>query len=230
MQMEQGSTAATAEKYEQSPVRHDPALLNFLIGLRSSGIRRSAVIAAFEETQRRFFLPHDMRPHAYAPFSLPIGCGEEATAPATIARVIVLADPGGSERVLEIGTGSGYQTALLSRICRSLVSVERWRSLSERAAKELRREGVRNVELQHADGLKFQGAEKFDLIIVNAALETLPAGLMELLKQGGRVVAPLRDGTGYSLTRVENVAGSPLVSHHGAIEMLPVRNGVSVTL
>jgi protein-L-isoaspartate(D-aspartate) O-methyltransferase len=230
MGMEDGADAPVQERVEPLAIRSDGALANFLISLRSSGIRRSAIISAFEETQRRFFLPPDLRAHAYAGFPLPIGCGEEATPPSLIARVLALADPGGTERVLEIGTGSGYQTALLARLCRSVVSVERWRTLSERAAFQLHREALRNVELRHADGLALDGQEKFDLVVINAALAVVPPAVLALVKPDGRIVVALTVDGQPTLARLDVSADGPVVSHHGAIALSPIRAGLSVAL
>jgi protein-L-isoaspartate(D-aspartate) O-methyltransferase len=228
--MEDGSDAPVLDRSETGMSLPDTALANFLVRLRASGIRRAALISAFEDTQRRFFLAPALRQHAYASFALPIDCGEEATAPGDIARMISVAEASGTDRVLEIGTGSGFQTVLLARICRSVVSVERWRSLSDRAAVQLQREAVRNAELRHADGLALPPGEKFDLVIVNGALPSWPSGLIETLRPGGRIVAAIRNGSQSLLTRLDVGASEPMTSAHGTLDLAPLRAGISKAL
>jgi protein-L-isoaspartate(D-aspartate) O-methyltransferase len=228
--MDDASQAIIAVKPESAGGRLDPSLANFLIRLRSSGIRRSAIVSAFEETPRRFFLPAGLRMHAYASFSLPIGCGEEATSPESIARVLSLADPAGTDRVLEIGTGTGYQTALLARICRSVVSIERWKSLSERAAVEMQRENIRNVELRHADGMTVQSDERFDLILVNAHLPKRPERLMALLKPAGRLIAVFDIAGEPLLARITNENPDPDIAPGGPLLLPPIRKGIGRVL
>jgi protein-L-isoaspartate(D-aspartate) O-methyltransferase len=225
--MEDGEHNPSSDPVERIGQNGDNALANFLISLRSSGIRRPAIISAFEETQRRFFLPPELRSYAYAPFALPIGCGEEATAPAEIARLLSVADPVGADRVLEIGTGSGFQTALLSRICRSIVSVERWQSLSEAAAHQIQRDALRNVELRHADGMDLPIDEQFDLIVVNAVLPRFPPALTRLLKPQGRLVAGLQRQDKAELVRAEQGDDDLIIAGQGAISLPPIRQGIS---
>jgi protein-L-isoaspartate(D-aspartate) O-methyltransferase len=228
--MSNAERAFQADTFDRPSLQTDAPLANFLIGLRSSGIRRNAIISAFEEVHRRMFLPHELKPHAYAGFPLPIGCGEEATPPSNIARVLALAEPGGTERVLEIGTGTGYQTALLARMCRSLVSVERWRKLADLAAINLQRSKARNVEMRYADGLKMDSQERFDLVIVNATVAGPPASFLMLLKPEGRLITVMPHEGQPSLARVSIAGGEMTVDWHGPLSMPPIRKGVSVGL
>jgi protein-L-isoaspartate(D-aspartate) O-methyltransferase len=198
-QMELEAPQDVVDATEAPRLTADSVLANFLVSLRSAGIRRSALLSAFEDIHRRAFLPPELKAHAYSPFALPIAGGEEATAPAMIARMLGAADPTGAERVLEIGCGSGFQTALISRLARHVVSLDRWLTLAEGAARAAQRHNLRNIEIRHADGLAFKGDEAFDLIIINAAIGEFPPALIAQLRPGGRIVAPLMTVEGQRL-------------------------------
>jgi protein-L-isoaspartate(D-aspartate) O-methyltransferase len=222
-----GANASVALAHDLTLGQGDSVLVQFLLSLRAAGIRRSSILAAFEEVPRRFFLPPDMRPHLYANYPLPIGCGEEATPPAELARILSLANPGGAERVLEIGTGTGFQTALLAKLCRSVVSVERWHGLSQLAADRLQRDQVRNVNLHHGDGLTMGFEEKFDLIIINASVTVLPEKLLKALKQEGRLVCGLVENGHAQLVHAAHASGELAVTIHGTTVLTPARSGIS---
>lgn len=164
----------------------DTALARFILDLRSKGITDPAVLNAFEGAPRALFLPHVRPGLLYAPIFLPLPCGEEADDPFTLARHMMLLGARKGMRVLEIGTGSGFLTAVLARSGASLVSIERYATLLKAAEGVLGRLGLQDVELRHADGLA-RGAisGSFDRIIVNGAMEMVPHGLMEALAPGG---------------------------------------------
>ncbi len=129
--------------------------------------------------------------------------------------------------MLEIGAGSGFQTALLARTSRSVVSFERWRTLAEGATTVLARQGVRNVEIRHGDGMAFRGDERFNLIVMNAALGEFPPALLALLAPDGRMIAPLmqREGARLACWRAGGIAADGPV-----IDITPFRVGVSRAL
>jgi protein-L-isoaspartate(D-aspartate) O-methyltransferase len=225
--MDDGENASIMPALDIPLGQGDTVLAQFLLSLRTAGIRRSAILAAFEEVPRRFFLPSELRPHLYANYPLPIGFGEEATPPAELARILSIADPGGAERVLEIGTGTGFQTALLAKLCRSVVSIERWRGLSQMAAERLQRDQVRNVNLHHGDGLAMAFEERFDLIIINASVSAMPAKLIKALKQGGRLVCGLIEDGVAQLVHATHASGELAIKKHGTTVLTPARIGVS---
>jgi protein-L-isoaspartate(D-aspartate) O-methyltransferase len=209
--MFEGQETAFARPVTQGEVvSRDTTLANFIVGLRSSGIRRSGIIAAFEEISRADFLPPSLKAHAFAPFPLPIACGENAAPPDFVARLVAGLDPSGSERVLEIGTGTGYQTAILSRIVRSVVSVDRWAHLSRLARETFDRRKLRNIEVRHADGMALNTTEAFDAIVINGIMPA-NATLFSQLKPGGRMISAQQRGP-HAVLVCERREGDALVA------------------
>ena len=160
--------------------------------LQQIGIRDLAVLQAFDLTPRHLFVPTGMRHRAYEDSALPIGNGQTISQPSTHARYLELLRLHGHERVLEIGTGSGYQTALLAHLSAQVFSVERVAPLIERARAVLREAGVRNVSLLAGDGtLGWRDYSPFDAILVTAGAPAPPTPLVEQLADGGRLLIPL---------------------------------------
>jgi protein-L-isoaspartate(D-aspartate) O-methyltransferase len=152
------------------------------------------IAAAFRTIDRADFVPTHFRAEAYG--DRPVGIPEHQTTsqPSLIARMIDAAAPKKDDRVLEIGTGFGFQTALLSRLAREVVSIERWESLADAARKNLEVAGIDNVEVIVGDGwLGCTERAPFDAVVVSAAASELPEPLAEQLAEGGRLVIPLRD-------------------------------------
>ena len=159
---------------------------------QAGGIRDLAVLHAFDATPRHVFVPTGMRHRAYEDSALPIGNGQTISQPSTHARYLELLRLTGREKVLEIGTGSGYQTALLARLAAQVFSVERMGGLIERARDAIREAGARNVSLLVGDGtLGWRDYAPFDAILVTAGAPHVPEPLVEQLAQGGRLLIPL---------------------------------------
>jgi protein-L-isoaspartate(D-aspartate) O-methyltransferase len=161
--------------------------------LRRRGIADERVLAAMGEVPRERFVPEERRRHAYRDGALRIGEGQTISQPWIVASMAQLLELGGGERVLEVGTGSGYAAAVLSRVCREVVSIERHRSLAEGAGTVLAELGYDNVEVRVGDGS--QGAPDrapFGGISVTAtALDEPPAALLEQLAPGAALVCPI---------------------------------------
>ncbi len=166
--------------------------MEFMLALRRRGITDAAVLRAMDEVPREMFVPENLRAQAYQDHALPIECGQTISQPYVVAYMTELLELRPQHRVLEIGTGSGYQAAVISRIASQVVSVERYRTLAEHARKAFDRIGYTNIDVVVGDG--FEGARHFapfDRIIVTAAAEEVPQPLMDQLGEGGILVLPL---------------------------------------
>jgi protein-L-isoaspartate(D-aspartate) O-methyltransferase len=166
--------------------------MQFLLQMRRRGIADPAVLRALDEVPREHFVGEGLGNAAYADRALPIACGQTISQPYVVAYMSEQLGVRPEHRALEIGTGSGYQAAILSRLAREVVSIERYRTLAEAARARLATLGYRNVEVRLGDGLA--GAPDkapFDRILVTAAAETVPAALTEQLAEGGVLLLPL---------------------------------------
>lgn len=171
--------------------------------LRDKGIRDLAVLRAVRMVPRHLFVPASVRHRAYDDAALPIGGGQTISQPWVQARYLELLALTGRERVLEIGVGSGYQTALLAVLCDAVFGVERIPGLAQGAREALKRAGVRNVTVLVGDGtLGWRPFAPYDAILVAAASPEIPAPLVEQLAPGGRMVIPLGDRASQTLTLV----------------------------
>jgi protein-L-isoaspartate(D-aspartate) O-methyltransferase len=166
--------------------------MQFLLSLRQRGITDSAVLRALDEVPREHFVQAKFVETAYADQALPILCGQTISQPFVVAYMTEQLAVRSEHRVLEVGTGSGYQAAVLSRLAREVVTVERFRTLADAAQERLARLGYQNVETRIGDGLA--GAPErapFDRIIVTAAASSVPKSLVDQLAQGGVMVLPV---------------------------------------
>jgi protein-L-isoaspartate(D-aspartate) O-methyltransferase len=166
--------------------------MEFLLTLRRRGISNQAVLRAMDEVPREHFVDPGHEAAAYADHALPIACGQTISQPYVVAYMTEKLDVHPEHRVLEIGAGSGYQAAVLSRLAREVVSIERYRTLADTARGRLATLGMRNVDIVIGDG--FNGLPvraPFDRIIVTAAAEEIPRPLVDQLADGGIMVLPL---------------------------------------
>ena len=177
--------------------------------LRRKGVRDLSVLRAVQIVPRHLFVPESVRHRAYDDTALPIGSGQTISQPYVQARYLELIGLTGREKVLEIGTGSGYQTALLALLASMVFSVERVSHLAQSARTALANSGIRNVTVFVGDGtLGWRSFAPYDAILVSAASPEIPAPLVEQLAPGGRMVIPLGDRASQTLTLVErNDAG-----------------------
>lgn len=160
--------------------------------LQDQGIRDLAVLHAVDEVPRHIFMPTAIRHRAYEDSALPIGSGQTISQPSLHARTIELLGLTGNERVLEIGTGSGYQTALLARLAAQVFTIERIGPLLERAKEVLQQLGVSNVSFMLGDGtLGWPQYAPYDGIVVGAAAPEIPPAYVDQLADGGKLVIPL---------------------------------------
>ena len=160
--------------------------------LQENGITDLAVLRAFEQTPRHLFVPSGVRHRAYEDSALPIGSGQTISQPTVHARYLQVLRLTGRESVLEIGTGSGYQTVLLSHLAARVFSIERVPELLERAREVIAACDVRNVSLMLGDGtLGWREHAPYNAILVSAGAPDVPRPLLEQLADGGRLIAPL---------------------------------------
>lgn len=166
--------------------------MRFQLILRRRGISDQAVLRAMEEVPREVFVEPSDRVYAYRDTALGIPCGQTISQPFVVAYMSEQLRLEPQHRVLEIGTGSGYQAAILSRLCREVVSIERYRTLAETARKRLAATGCENVEVVVGDGYDVPAnLGTFDRIIVTAAMKEVPEALKERLEPGGVMIVPV---------------------------------------
>lgn len=160
--------------------------------IEERGVRNPDVLRVMRRTPRHLFIPERLRPQAYGDHPLPIGYGQTISQPYIVALMTELLEPHKEARVLEIGTGSGYQAAVLAPLVRHVYTIEIVRELAESAADLLKRLGYENVTVRWGDGYRGWPEEApFDRIIVTAAPPEVPKALLEQLKPGGKLVAPV---------------------------------------
>ncbi len=155
-------------------------------------ITHAATLAAMRKVPRHLFVPAELRPQAYGDHPLPIGHGQTISQPYIVACMTGQLAPTRSMRVLEIGTGSGYQAAVLAEICAEVFTIEIVPELADQAARLLHELGYKNIHSRTGDGWEgWPEAAPFDAIIVTAAPATIPPALIEQLKDGGRMIIPV---------------------------------------
>ena len=188
--------------------------------IEARGVRRSDVLAAMRAVPRHLFVSSDMTAYAYRDSPLPIGYGQTISQPYIVAVMTELLDVAQGQKVLEIGTGSGYQAAVLARLAGSVYTIEIVAPLGERAAKLLQDQGCQNTEVRIGDGYRgWPEQAPFDRIILTAAPPEIPKALLDQLKPWGRLVAPVGQGPfAQDLVVVEKSASGKLTTR----KVLPV--------
>jgi protein-L-isoaspartate(D-aspartate) O-methyltransferase len=200
--------------------------LRLLMELRRAGIGDARVLGAIERTPREKFVPVSFRDQAYENVALPIAEGQTVSQPYVVALMTEKLEVGDRHKVIEIGTGSGYQTAVLARLCRRVFSIERHRDLSREAERRLGELRLRNIVCRFGDGTKgWPEQAPYDRVMVTAAAAQIPTVLIEGLAPGGVLVAPVgedhrdqqllrirRNDTGFSTEDLGLVRFVPLVA------------------
>lgn len=181
--------------------------------IRTRGIKDGRVLAAMASIPRHEFLQKGEAAEPYGDYPVAIGCGQTISQPYMVAYMTEKLDLEGAEKVLEIGTGSGYQTAVLAELCRSVYSVERISTLLRRAKTTLGKLGYANIHFRVGDGsLGWVEEAPFDRILVTAAVPAVPAALNEQLADGGLLVVPVGDYRGYQLLKVVRRRGARFIT------------------
>ena len=195
--------------------------------LRHRGIADERALAAMERVPRHEFAPERYRDQAYEDHPLPIGEGQTISQPYIVALMLEALKIAPTDKVLEIGTGSGYVTALLAELAARVISIERHPSLAESAGAELERLGYSNVKVVTGDGTRgFPEAAPYDAIIVSAAAPEMPADLVAQLGEGGRMIIPVgaEDAQQLRLVHLEN--GQPRIEYRELCRFVPLIPGV----
>jgi protein-L-isoaspartate(D-aspartate) O-methyltransferase len=185
-------SSSEAATLTAAPADDDVERMEFQLTLRRRGISDQAVLRAMDEVPREYFVAPGFTESAYADQALPIACGQTISQPFVVAYMTEQLEIEPHHRVLEVGTGSGYQAAVLSRLAREVVSIERYRTLADTARERLKTLGYANVTVLAGDGMA--GAPDFapfDRIIVTAAAEAVPEPLAAQLAEGGKLVLPI---------------------------------------
>jgi protein-L-isoaspartate(D-aspartate) O-methyltransferase len=187
------------------------------------GLDSPKVLAAMLEIPREEFVSEASKDLAYEDEALSIGFGQTISQPYTVAFMTHLLDLKGKEKVLEIGTGSGYQAALLGHLAREVYSIERISELAKEAKVRLKRQGFKNVFVREGQG-EFGWKDKapFDAIIVTAGVEEIPQELFSQLKNGGILVAPVGEGSDKKMTRYTKKGGNITKEEFGVFNFVPL--------
>jgi protein-L-isoaspartate(D-aspartate) O-methyltransferase len=196
--------------------------------LMPRGIKNQRVLDAFRKVERHKFIPENLRNSAYADFPVPIGEGQTISQPYIVALMTECLNLNGQDKVLEIGTGSGYQAAILAELVKEVYTIERFETLAKRAEAILNEFGYTNIKIKVGDGtLGWEEAAPFNKIIITAASPGIPLPLTEQLKENGKLILPLGESFSQVLTLVEKKKGKlefmdicgcvfvPLVGKHG---------------
>jgi protein-L-isoaspartate(D-aspartate) O-methyltransferase len=187
------------------------------------GIRDPKILQAMREVPRHLFVPAVMASKAYGPGALPIGAKQTISQPWIVAKMIELLELKGTEKVLEIGTGTGYQAVVLSRLCARVFSIERINELALRASEIVRQLGIHNAAVKVFDGTYgWSDQAPFDRIIVAAAAPSVPEPLVQQLARTGRMIIPIGSGGSQRLARVTRVGTGVQIEDCGSAEFVPL--------
>ncbi len=205
----------------------DVERMGFQLALRRRGISDQAVLRAMDEVPREHFVEAGCLDAAYSDHALPIACGQTISQPYVVAYMTEQLDVRANHRVLEVGTGSGYQAAVLSRLAREVVSIERYRTLAEAARVRLQTLGYGNVAIVVGDGLAGVPEQApFDRIMVTAAAESIPDALVAQLAGDGKMVLPLGPHAGpQDIVKLTKTANGVVRENLIAVMFVPLLPG-----
>ncbi|MBC7768770.1 MAG: protein-L-isoaspartate(D-aspartate) O-methyltransferase [Phycisphaerales bacterium] len=198
-------------------------LMRFVLELRQAGVTDARALSALERTPRTHYAPEHLDGLAYDDISLPLAHAQTMTKPSVVGRVLSALAPQPGDCVLEIGAGSGYQTACIANLAHKVVTLERWRDLTVNARSKFGMARLMRVHAHTADGFEGWAAEApYDRIVVNGALADIPQALLDQLKPGGTLLAALGDADSQRLIRYRNERREDL----GPIKFAPLERGV----
>lgn len=205
------------------------ALVRLLMTLRAKGVRDNRVLTAMEKVDRAMFVSPTFQARAYEDMPLPIACGQTISQPTVVGLMTQALDVGPRDKVLEVGTGSGYQAAILSYLGRRIYTVDRHRPLVQTARARIEALGLVNVTVMLADGTRgLPEQAPFDRILLTAAPEDPPATLLAQLREGGVMVLPVGQSDAVqTLIRVERTPDGYEYQELGDVRFVPIVEGIS---
>jgi protein-L-isoaspartate(D-aspartate) O-methyltransferase len=210
------------------PIDKREAVAGLLLRLRTAGIMEKRLFKAFEIVPRQNFVPIIFLDESYSPGSFPIECGQIMTSADQVARTLLALNVAAKDRVMEIGTGSGYQAALLANLAGKVTTLERYRTLAEKAKTRLDALKISNTLVTHADGREGNANSLFDRIIINGAVPEPPKHLIDQLASNGILIAPVGPADGVQMMTKMTKIGSRFQNEElFEVRMQPLLAGLS---
>ena len=201
--------------------------IHLILELRKLGITNTNILSSFEYVPREKFVDKELSYQAYHNKALPISCAQTISQPGVVAKMTDILKPKKNFNVLEIGTGSGYQTAVLSKLFKRVYTIERYKKLFDKSKKILSELKIRNVVFYHGDGLKGWPAKfLFNRIIVTAVARQLPQYLIDQLSEGGIMVLPLVNKSNQYITKVTKIKNKVTIKKFWKVRFVPLLPGV----
>ena len=201
--------------------------IHLILELRKLGITNTDILSSFESIPREEFVDKELHYNAYSNKALPILCNQTISQPSVVAKMTQILEPNKNTKVLEIGTGSGYQTAILSKLFKRVYTIERYKVLSQQAKKVLENLKIRNIVFYHGDGLKGWPAKfLFNRIIITALAKKLPKYLINQMADNGILVLPLVFDTEQFITRVIKRKKKIEIKKYWKVRFVPLVEGI----
>ena len=201
--------------------------IHLILELRKLGITNTNILSSFEYVPREKFVDKELSYKAYHNKALPISCNQTISQPGVVAKMTDILKPKKNYNVLEVGTGSGYQTAVLSKLFKRVYTIERYKKLFDKSKKILSELKIRNVVFYHGDGLKGWPAKfLFNRIIVTAVARQLPQYLIDQLSEGGIMILPLVNKSNQYITKVTKIKNKVTIKKFWKVRFVPLLPGV----
>ena len=201
--------------------------INLILELQRKGIDDSKILKVMEEVDREIFVDENLKAKSYENIALPIDCGQTISQPMIVALMTQQLDIDKSMRVLEIGTGSGYQTYILSKLARFVYSIERYKSLFNKAYHLFKKIGINNIFCRHADGgMGWKEQAPFDRIIVTACAQDIPGELISQLSNNGKMIIPIGDEhDDQVLKKISKIDNEMIIEDIADVRFVPLLEG-----